>query len=82
LALQLPTVRLALALQLGTVKNRLALESCKEIAVGSHPWQHNQRETFSEDRELFGMGARILLGDRELFRMNERGRIQTLTQRT
>jgi len=34
----------------GDHDNRLALESCDEIAVGPHQWRHHQRQ-------LFGLGA-------------------------
>jgi len=64
LALHLATVSSALTLQLGTVNNKLALQSCRKIALGPHQWQEH------------------LSGDRELFRMAPRGRVQTLTQRT
>ena len=43
LVLQLATVRSASALQLVTVSNRWAPESCEDIEVGPHQWQHFQR---------------------------------------
>ena len=37
----------------GDHDNRLALESCDEIAVGPHQWRHNQRKTpFGRSRGL------------------------------
>ena len=66
----------------GDHDNRLALESCDEIAVGPHQWRHHQRERrTNRDCELV-TSENSFWEIAGLFRMAPRGHVQTLTPRT
>ena len=64
----------------GDHDNRLALESCDEIAVGPHQWRHHQRKVLAGDRGAFQNGSTRTRSDADAAHMRKASGIMQMRQ--
>ena len=64
----------------GDHDNRLALESCDEIAVGPHQWRHHQRKLLSGDRGALRNGSARTRSDADAAHMTKASGIMQMRQ--
>jgi len=64
----------------GDHDNRLALESCDEIAVGPHQWRYHQQIPLSGDRGAFQNGSARTRSDADAAHMRKASGIMQMRQ--